>query len=271
MHSSVIEYYDEQTMFHGSMNLIMGTSFDMILIGKPREEAEDLWQRSIDELSHIECLVNRFNPSSEVADLNRSEPLSYRYVSSELKDMIVLADAYRGLTEGLFDITLGGSPFPGFAADGALCISNGGCHLDFGGFAKGYAMRRVNKILDENSVKSAFVDFGNSSILAVGSHPCGDFWWVSVPDPFTGREIYQFRMRDCSLSISGNTPVYNTHIVNPQSGRWESRKRVSAVMTADPLDAEILSTTWMIASSRQRCEIASRFDIKDEFVYTDQE
>ncbi len=269
MDRTFTEYYDQERMFHGALPSVMGTRFDMLLVDMPRENALKVWEQSVNEIIQTERIASRFDPESEVSLINSSEPLSCIYVSDELRDMLTTAAGYHSRTDLLFDITLGQSPFPQFDSNGALNISNRGCHIDFGGFAKGYALKRVAAILAGHDVKSAFVDFGNSSILAIGSHPNGDSWWVSVPDPFTGREIYQFRLRDTSLSISGNTPMYNTHIIDPRTGQWECGKKISAVMTDDPLDAEVLSTTWMLAGTDQRNVIATHFDIKDEFVYID--
>ena len=61
--------------------------------------------------------------------------------------------------------------------------------LDFGGFAKGYALKKIGVLLREAGVGSAFVDFGNSSILGIGRHPYGPCWRVSLPDPATGNAL----------------------------------------------------------------------------------
>ena len=106
------------------------------------------------------------------------------------------------------------------------------------------------------SVKNAFVDFGGSSIIGMGHHPYGDCWKVGFDSPETGVRLRDFRLYDSSLSTSGNTPSYSGHIVNPLTGVANRRKMAATVVAGDSLDAEVLSTVWMIASPEQRRQIA---------------
>lgn len=269
MSGDSVTYYESEKMFHGNIPLIMGTKLDMLVIGKSKYDATTLWQNAVDRLKEIERIADRFSPDSEVAVINRAEPLSRVWVSPELHRMIDLCADYKVRTLGIFDVTLGRTPFPSFDSDDALIIPNNGCYLDFGGFAKGYGLSVVTEILKSSGVTTAYIDFGNSSIMALGTHPYGDCWSVSIPDPFTSKEIRQMHLHDAALSISGNTPVYNTHIVNPIIGRWESGNKISAIVAPDALDAEVLSTTWMIADETQRRNIIENFDLYDEFVYMD--
>ncbi|MBR1632983.1 MAG: FAD:protein FMN transferase [Bacteroidales bacterium] len=58
-----------------------------------------------------------------------------------------------------------------------------GCILDFGAIAKGYALERVRKILDEAGVRNALLNFGGSSALGMGHHPLGPHWEVRPATP----------------------------------------------------------------------------------------
>ena len=69
----------------------------------------------------------------------------------------------------------------------------------------------------------------------------------------------EFKLKDCALSTSGNTLQYNRHIINPLSGIYNGERKASTVLSPDPLEAEILSTVWMIADHRQREHIAKNF------------
>ena len=55
-------------------------------------------------------------------------------------------------------------------------------------------------------------------------------------------------------------------------GRWirDSRNAarvMSAVVAADPLDAEVMSTVWMIADEEQKKRIARNFEGLDAYAY----
>ena len=130
-------------------------------------------------------------------------------------------------------------------------ISLRGHELDFGGFAKGFLLKELKSKLVSSGIWTAFVDFGDSSILALGHHPFGDCWKVGVKDPFGGAVLGEIELRDQAMSTSGNTPVYSSHIVNPKTGEADNSRTVVTVVSDDPLDAEVLSTVAIIASPEE--------------------
>ena len=102
-----------------------------------------------------------------------------------------------------------------------------------------------------SGIQSTFVDFGDSSIMALGHHPYGDCWKVGVKDPFGGAVLGEIELRDQSMSTSGNTPIYSSHIINPKTGEANNSRAVVTVVSEDPLDAEVLSTVAVIASPEE--------------------
>ena len=150
------------------------------------------------------------------------------------------ADEYKHRTGGLFD------------------ISKGDRELDFGGFAKGYLLKELKSVLPQGGIKSAFVDFGGSSILAAGRHPYGDCWKVGVRDPFSGGVVREIELKDQSMSTSGNSPGYSGHIINPATGMQVEGRKMVTVISEDPLEAEVLSTAAMVAGAEalHRLELA---------------
>ena len=122
-------------------------------------------------------------------------------------------------------------------------------------------------ILEKNGVEKALVNFGNSSVLAVGSHPLGDYWPVGVDNPFTKEHMADLKLRDTSLSVSGNMPTHPRHIVNPLTGKFVEAKKMVSVVAKDPVVAEVLTTAFMVADEERIPIIASRFDIVEKQVY----
>jgi len=87
----------------------------------------------------------------------------------------------------------------------------------------------------------------------MGHHPFGDAWTVSIENPFvTGQTVDEISLHDAALSVSGNTPSYSGHIVHPKSGKPEVEQKLVSVLIHDPLDAEVLSTTFLIASESEK-------------------
>ena len=260
------QYHENERMFHGAATRAMGTRLDIVLLDVDAETGERLWKNSTDIIDRLEGMTSKFRSDSEVTAVNRAEPMSYVYVSEEFAEMLRQAARYCRLTEGAFDITLGGGSEFEFSGD-ALVIPRTRYTLDMGGFAKGYAVGVIERHLRANGVNTAFIDFGGSAIMGIGHHPCGDCWAVGVSDPYTGRTLHHMALNDSALSVSGNMPGHDCHIVNPATRRMVTGNRLSAICAASPLDAEALSTAWLVLDTQGRRRVLQNFDIIQEFVY----
>lgn len=255
-------------MLHAAVDGVMGTRLDIVLLGVGEADGVAMCRRNLQRVEDIEKACSKFLPDSFTTLVNRAEPLSVVEVSPLFADMLLVAGHYRDMTLGAFDVTLGQGYGFTFAAPCQLVIPSSGLSVDFGGMAKGYALGGMIDSLRRDGITDAFVSFGGSSIAAIGSHPAGDGWQVSVSDPYTGRQLRSVTLRDSSMSTSGNTPGYNGHIVSPFTGRAVTGNRLSAVVAASACDAEVLSTAWLVADEKLRAAILANFnDITDEFVY----
>ncbi len=262
-------YYEASLMAHGSLLNVMGTRFDIIIIGKNKSESEAVWFKIESELKRLDRLLNRFDPASEVSKINNIVEHQQIRVSEEMWQILNNCKFYHQETFGLFDITLKNFYAIRFHEHNkAVSFSQSGIRIDFGGYGKGYALKRIKGIMEDAAVHQCFVDFGNSSILGVGHHPFGDAWKVSIENPFdAGQTADEISLRDMALSVSGNTPSYSGHIVHPKSRSPETgRKSVSVIMN-DPLDAEVLSTTFSIATESEKEQLKKSFKIFDAKEY----
>jgi thiamine biosynthesis lipoprotein len=139
--------------------------------------------------------------------------------------------------------------------------------LDLGGYGKGYALRQAGRLLEAEAVTRALINFGDSSILAAGTHPHGDCWPVGIADPCTRERRGVMHLRDCSLSVSGNRPAQPAHIVNPETGACVTGRKITAAVAKDPVDAEALTTALMAATPDQVENIVKRFRIIEYKIY----
>lgn len=263
-----IRYYEHEALFHGFIARVMGTRFDLLLIGCGRSAAEEVWREVAGELECLDRMLNRFDPASEVSRLGAAAGREPVAVSAEMEAILRLCADYHRRTEGLFDVTLHDFSRVTFTAAGCVSLGGGETTLDFGGFAKGYALRKIGARLRRAGVRDAFVDFGGSSILGLGSHPYGSGWKVSLPDPRTGRPLDEFLLSDRALSTSGNTATHTAHIVHPLTQRYATARAYAALVADDPLDAEVLSTVRMIAGEAEWGRIAPRFAPMQATLYT---
>ena len=269
MNNTTSEYYNDSWMFHGSLPWIMGTRFDLILIGKNRDESENIWKIIKNELANLDHMLNRFDPESEISMINKNAKHQSTIISTEMWQILQDCRQYHQKTYGLFDITLTDlSQVLFFEREQTVTFLQPSLSLDFGGYAKGYTMKKLVKILKAHEVENCFVDFGNSAIFALGHHPYGDSWKVSIENPFNKKEIIaEFELRNSALSTSGNTPHYSGHIVNPLSSKRIDDKRLICIECEDPVDAEVISTTLIAADKKQKKWILSQFEVKQIVEY----
>lgn len=255
-------------MFHGFIPHVMGTRFDILFIHPDLDQLNELWLDITNELERLDKMLNRFDSESEVSQLNNSPLQSFLPISREMDNILRLCQHYYEKTFHLFDITLNDFSLVTLHNDREVSFSTSGLTLDFGGFAKGYALKRIREILLQGDIQHAFVDFGNSSILGIGHHPYGDCWKVSFQNPYDQRTLNEFNLKDTTLSTSGNTLQHTRHIINPLNRTYNEERKASTILSSDPLDAEVLSTVWMIADEGQRERITENFKDIQGTIYT---
>ena len=237
----VTEYIADGKIFHGEIPHVMGTKLEMLVVGMEEQQVASLWDRIHDLVFRLDRMLNRFDPESEVSLINLSDNPDQMPKSDEMEEVIALAENYNERTHGLFDVTDEMGKF------------------DFGGFGKGYFLKKCEAEMRDSGVGCAFVDFGNSSILCIGHHPYGEAWPIGIVDPYTRMTVKEIMLADSSMSTSGNTPVHNGHIRNPLTGEVSRGRRMVTVVSNDPLDVEVLSTVLMISPEEDVPTIMAEF------------
>lgn len=237
----VTEYIADGKIFHGEIPHVMGTRLEMLVVGMEELQVTSLWDRIHALVFRLDKMLNRFDQESEVSAMNLSDNPDQMPRSAAMEEVIALAEKYNERTHGLFDVTDEMGKF------------------DFGGFGKGYFLKKCEAEMRESGVGCAFVDFGNSSILCIGHHPHGDAWPIGIVDPYTRMTLKEIMLADSSMSTSGNTPFYSGHVRNPLTGEVSRGKRMVTVVSPDPLDVEVLSTVLMIAPEEEVASIMAEF------------
>ena len=247
------------------MPMVMGTALELIVCGKEPKDVTSLWDWLCTEAESLQKILNRFDPSSEVSRVNASASVEGIRISRKLSGIISDSMDYWKRTGCLFDIAKGKMQDVRLESEGVLTLH--GATLDFGGFAKGYLLKGLKEMMELQEIGSAFVDFGSSSILAVGHHPFGDCWKVGVKNPFGDNILKEADLCDTAMSTSGNIPGYEGHIVHPLTGVAAKGKKVATVICPDPLDAEVLSTALIIASEEDKQLLKRNFPNMQYYVF----
>ena len=190
-------YYAASGLFHGSMSSVMGTQFDILMVGNDPRLLGTVWEKVESEVQRLDKMLNRFDPESEVSFVNREAGHYPVTVGEELWNILLNCKRYNELTEGNFDITLQGFDQVLLTEeDKSIFFFSESLHIDLGGYGKGYALAKIRELLEENGIGKALVNFGNSSVLAVGTHPCGEYWPVGLDNPFTKERIADLKLCD---------------------------------------------------------------------------
>ena len=204
---SYSNYYPTSGMFHGSLPSLMGTRLDALLFDGDAQQLEDVWKWIEQKGRMLEKMLNRFEPVSEVSIVNDNAWIAPFQLSDELWRIMLDCRRYREMTDGYFDVTRTNFEKIIFIDESqSIQFESDGVILDFGGYAKGYALKCVHKRLEEAGIRRALINFGNSSVLALGGHPHGDSWPVSIDDSSDGNVFPPIHLYDEFLSVSGNSP-----------------------------------------------------------------
>jgi thiamine biosynthesis lipoprotein len=255
----------------------MGTDCGLFLKGRPRPEALRAMAEAQWEVRRLETIFSRFDPDSELSELNRRGAVR---AGPELLEVVDLALAARHRTSGRFDPTVhdalvaagydrtfeevasaegrGGSPrvFAAVRCAGSVRVDRGtrnieldpGVRLDLGGIAKGYAVDRAAKILGE--LGPCLVDAGGDIAARGGGWPIG---------LDTGDGTLTLELGDGAVATSGRDRRHWTrgneelhHIIDPATGLPAAGDllRVTAV-AATATEAEVRAKALFLAGAQE--------------------
>lgn len=243
----------------------MHTHMELLLTGLEREQGERLAASVEQRVKAMERRFNRFDMKSPLAVLNSRAAAESVAVDDELFMALELCEVFRVATRGYFSVATSTSkadvvPYRLDAKSHSVEFSGEGIQLDMGGFAKGFALERVQTMVKDTGAGSALINFGNSSIAALGHHPYGEWWPVGVEhSSMAGVMAYQAQLCDSALSVSGRTPRGEYHIVNPHTGSTVAASELVVVEGRSALVAEVLSTALYAAPRTQRAEIVEQY------------
>ena len=231
----------------------MHTRIDIAICNQSEDLCKNVIDQVCNELQHIEQLANRFDSSSELFLLNQNAAKQPAIASAELYEIIVNCIDFYEKTSGCFDITINSLESYRDGIKGIVCNSqncsifykNPAIKIDLGGFAKGYALDKCINILRNNRVSDALVNFGNSSVFAIGNHPAGTGWKITLPtsDPEHQSSVV---LHDECLTTSGNEET-KLHILSPFDGQYVRANKPVSVVTKDATSGEVFSTALFVS------------------------
>ena len=253
----------------------MGTRLDLVFPGLEADLCDGLMEQIESELYRLDALLSIHRFDSELSHLNSTGFAGIIEISQELYDILSQIKKLSDETGGYFDVTM--KPVSDYLKSkegqeqivdphildlvgmdqlmiekGGVGFKREGVMLDLGGYGKGYAVKRIVKILQSAGLECALISFGESLIYGLGSHPYGAAWRVSIPgDDLQGPLV--FDLKDEALSTSGNSLnnqkkfANSGHIVNPVTHQMTTMDGLVSVKANDPVKAEVYSTALFSA------------------------
>lgn len=249
----------------------MHTRVELLAVGLGEEQGRGLMAEAEREVKRLERLFNRFDSRSPLAVVNMTAIGQSVKVEDELFMALELCEVFRRATAGYFDVTAADDGVEtvsdgsgGYALDGkehSVRILREGARIDLGGFAKGYAAESVRRIFEQADVRQAVINFGNSSIVAMGHHPYGEWWPIGIEHrkvkSAVAREV---KLKDGAMSVSGRADSGEYHIIDPMTGNRAVGEELIVVEGRSALVAEMLSTALYAAPRNRRAAIMAQYE-----------
>lgn len=204
----------------------MGTLREITLYHEPQQEGKRALARCFEEARRLEEIFSVHDDDSDLSRLNRGAGLGPVEINQDLWAVLKRALHLGRATEETMDITVGPlidlwkaaeergtipSPASVTEARGRTGIAQvyllpneraelrqAGMRLDLGGIGKGYTVDLLTAILAQEGIASAFINFGRSSLAAVGSPPPSE----ELACPTRRRRWRAYRPRASERSIS---------------------------------------------------------------------
>ena len=262
----------------------MGTTFELLLAEMDEDYGRQISQAVFTEIDRVRRLLSRFDPTSEIGQINRLRAGQTLRIGVETFQCLQTALSIHAETDGAFNVNIGSlmkyreehvaeSRPPRTDIQKQLVLSRKSrgytirylpnretdipteLNLDLGGIGKGYALDSTLQILSDWGVERALVHGGTSTVLSVGTPPEGEGlrkgWPVGIGGdwecPNTPKKFF---LKDRALSGSG-TEVKGDHIFDPRTNKPAKGHRAVWVSHPSAAVADALSTAFMVMNTEE--------------------
>ena len=241
---------------HKARSYVFGTLVEVTICSENVRLARHLANTVCEDFDRLHWMLHAWQ-ESDLVRLNRAIAAGDREIAvkPELVQLIRGAAAYSRQSNGLFNPAIGKlvslwhfhasefspvSPDPqdirrvldanprmtdlALESNAVNCI-NRCVQLDFGGYAKGYALDRAIRFLGKHDLAGALINIGGN-IMAMGNKGAGP-WHIGIQHPRKSAPIALLPLHDGeAISTSGDYERYfmmdgkrYSHLIDPRSGR----------------------------------------------------
>ena len=252
----------------------MGTTYNVIASDVPSGTQDADVQSAVEAtLAEVNAAFSNWDPTSEVSVINANESIGPIAISSEMAELLKVADAVHQASEGQFDLTLGpvielwgfGAPGPEAeipsdeAIEEALALTGQRrvlrrddeartleklapkAQIYLASIAKGSGIDAVAETLRGQNLGNFMVEIGGD-LFAVGEGTTGAGWRIGIeqPDALSRKVERIVAVSGLGMATSGDYRNYfeqdgvrYSHIFNAKTGRPVTHKTASVTVLAE--------------------------------------
>ena len=285
----------------------LGTTYSIIYLADRQLD----YKREIDSVFKVvNQSLSTYIPTSDISRINQGEDV---IVDQMFKEVFALSNEIYDKTNGYFDPTVGilvnawgFGPEKKIAMDSTKVDSlmqwvglNKVCltpenhlikqypntYLDFNAIAKGYAIDRLAKMMDQKGIDDYLIEVGGELVGKGINQIKRKPWVVGIDDPQVeeGRRLkLLIHLKDRALASSGNYRKFRidsitgekyVHTIDPKTGYTKNSKTMGVtVLASSCAEADAYATAFM-AMDLERCKeiLTAHKELEAYVIYLDDE
>ena len=280
---------------------IMGTVFQATLCRaettgtlRRQQSMQNVFTNVFATTQRFDALFTTYSSESPLSHINAQAGQGLQQVPPEVIDILRMSQLYTDLTQGAFDVTVGplltlwrqsataqeqpasaavintllsiGSHKIQFDVNDRVALPSHTMTLDLGGIGKGYALDQAAKQLQEQGVTNALLNFGQSSLWALGQPPGDKGWRLLLRQP-KGEAVGIARFSNQAISVSGSLGhsmevggQRYSHIIDPRTGMPVQRDLLACIVAPSAAQAEALSTALLVLGESEGLTLIERLE-----------
>ena len=261
----------------------MGNHFEITVVAKEEQWANDKIDIGVREIQRIEKLLTTFSSDSETNLINENAGIAAVKVSAEIIALIERSLRISSVTQGAFDISYGSVDkslwnfdihmtslpsvdvakqsvrlinYKNILVDpiaSTVFLKEKGMRIGFGGIGKGYAAEQAKKCMQLAGVTSGVVN-ASGDLTTWGLMPNGEKWTIGIVHPEMANSVFSYMsVSDLSVATSGNYEKFviidgkkYAHTINPKTGLPVSGIKSVTILSTNAEVADAMATPVMI-------------------------
>jgi len=278
--------------------ILLGTVVEIQIRNTDKQKANEAITKAFAEIKRIDDLFTTYNDDSPVWQINNSDD-SIFIVDEEISNLMLMCDSLWRISDGGFDVAIesliqvwGFDTKTPDIPDGNLiesALKQSGWQniqllgenkiyrkekvgLNFGAIAKGYAVDKAIKVLQNEGISEAFVNAGGE-IKTLGND-----WIAGVQHPRNLKEIIgRIKLNGISVATSGDYENYFEkngvryhHIIDPKTGFPAKGIQSVTVIHKDNAFADGLATAVFVMGKVKGLELIESLSDTEVMIINDE-